>query len=33
MNIRNKCLIVNDGWEVRKQKHKGRTILTFHRKP
>ena len=33
MNIRNKCLIVNDGWEVRKQKHKGRTILTFHRNP
>ncbi len=28
-----KCLILNRGWEMRQQKHDGRTILTFHRKP
>lgn len=28
-----KCLVVQKGWEMRKQKHCGRTILTFHRKP
>lgn len=33
VDIRNKCLIVNDGWEMRQQQYDGRTILTFHRKP
>ncbi len=28
-----KCLVVRRGWEMREQKHYGRTILTFHRKP
>ena len=28
-----KCLILNDGWEMRQQQYDGRTILTFHRKP
>ena len=31
--LEGKCLIINKGWEMRKQEHEGRTILTFHRKP
>lgn len=28
-----KCLVVGDEYEMRTQQYKGRTILTFHRKP
>lgn len=31
--LEGKCLIINKGWEMRKQEHEGLTILTFHRKP
>lgn len=30
--LRSKCLIVGEGYEMRTQEHDGRTVLTFHKK-